>query len=159
MSNRLLKLKAIGIGQIKLWVACTLVGICTFLLLHSSEPSNSFLITSTDGQRAFGSLIAQLAGTFAAVLLTSVALVFALPDRPLLREMRHSGHFLDLLATLCSAIAGCFTVMLLAVVLTSASATSVWFSIVLSTFLPLGLLLLYAGIKFLLTMIAIALPT
>ncbi len=49
--------------------------------------------------------------------------------------------------------------MLLAVVLASVNATSMWFSIVLSTFLPLGLLLLYAGIKFLLTMIAIALPT
>lgn len=159
MSSKLLKLKAIGIGQIKLWLACILIGSCVFLLLNNSEASAEFFITSPDAQRGFGALIAQLAGTFAAVLLTSVALVFALPDRPLLSEMRHSGHFLDLLATLCSAIAGCFAVMLLAVALASVSATSTWFNIVLSSFLPLGLLLFQAGIRFLLTMIAMVLPT
>lgn len=159
MSSKLLKLKAIAIGQIKLWVACLLIGACVFLLLHNSELSGDFFITTQDGQRSFGALIAQLAGTFAAVLLTSVALVFALPDRPLLTEMRHSGHFLELLATLCSAIAGCFVVMLLAVVLSAANVTSAWFSLVLSSFLPLALLLFQASIRFLLTMIAMVLPT
>lgn len=158
-SNKLLKLKVILAGQFKLWIACCLIGVCVFVLFRTFSAENSSLVNGTAEHRAFGSLIAQLSGTFAAVLMASVTLIFALPERPLLQEMRQTGHFFDLLATLLSAIGGCLVVMCLGVVLTIVTPTSVWVHILLSSFAPLGLLLLQAAIRLALTMFAVALPT
>lgn len=159
MSSRLLKLKQIAVGQVKLWCVAVLVTICVFLWLKDNSFVTQFLVASADSQRNFGVLVAQLSGAFAAVLLTSIALVFTLPDRPLLSEMRHSGHFLDLCATLVSAISGCILVLLLSVLLAVAAAPEIWLKLLISSAPALAILLFQAGIRFLLTMVAMALPT
>lgn len=159
MSSKLLKLRLIAIGQLKLWLAAILVTACIFMLIRNETSITQFFATGADSQRNFGILVAQLSGAFTAVLLTSIALVFTLPDRPLLTEMRHSGHFLDLCATLVSAIAACIAVLLLSVILAIAQEPAIWLVLVLSTAPALAIMLLQASIRFLLTMVAMALPT
>jgi len=159
MSSRLLKLKQIALGQAKLWLFAVLVTICMYLWLDESNFFAEFIIANDDSRRNFGILIAQLSGAFAAFLLTSIALVFTLPDRPLLSEMRHSGHFLELCATLASAIAGCGIVLLLSVCLAAAAAPSTWITLLISTFPALAMLLFQAALRFFLTMVAMALPS
>lgn len=159
MSSKLLKIKLIAKGQLKLWTACFLIGVCVFLLLNNSTIPTNFFTTDQSAQRNFGVLIAQLAGTSAAVLVTCIALAFALPARPLLSDMRNSGHFLDLCATLTSAIVAAVIVMMLAIILASANAPTPWIHAVFASLIPLALMLFQASIRFFITMVALALPS
>lgn len=137
-----------------------LIGAFTYTLLAQTEILASALTTDTAVLRGFGGLTAQLSGAFSALLVTVLALVFALPDRPMLQSMRNSGHFLDLCASMLSGIAGCVVLVVFAALLSivNDSLIPLFLNLTASISLPLSLLLLQVVLKFILTLIAIALP-
>lgn len=144
-------------GQGKLWSACLALGFLVYLWIPSIHGS----IISTDEilRRGLGSLIAQLAGTCAGFMITAVALVFALPERPILADMRDSGHFLDLCACLLSAIWGCIIVMIIGVILSAALDTAFWFHVLLSSFAPLLMLLFFSVMRLIFTLMIVGNPS
>lgn len=136
-----------------------LVATLAYVITSPTDALASWTFADDASRRTFGGLIAQLAGAFAAVFVTLLALAFTLPDRPLLQAMRHSGHFLDLCATMFSAIVGCFIVMVIAAILSIASTPQGVLNLLLCTFFPLALLMFQAGMRFVLTLISVALPS
>lgn len=144
-------------GQGKLWIACLALGSLSYLWLPSIEGS----IISTDEtlRRGLGSLIAQLTGTCAGFMITAIALVFALPERPILADMKESGHFLDLCACLLSAILGCIIVMMIGVVLSAALNTALWFHILLSCLMPLFILMFFSVTRLIFTLMLVGTPS
>lgn len=159
MSSRQGKLRIIAIGQLKLWICSVLSCALAFLFLNNSQIADEFLVVAADAQRNFGILVATLSGACAAVIVTSVALVFTLPDRPLLSEMRVSGHFLDLCATLASAIIASIIVVIFAIFLAVSQSPDTLLRLVICLAPGLALILFNAFIRLLLTMFAMALPT
>ena len=158
MSSRQAKLRVIALGQLKLWICSILSCALAFLVLNNIQIADEFLVAAADAQRNFGILVATLAGACGAVIVTSVALVFTLPDRPLLSEMRISGHFLDLCATLASAIMASIVVMIFAIFLAVSQNPDTLLRLVICLAPGLAIILFYAFIRVLLTMFAMALP-
>lgn len=144
-------------GQLKLWIACIALGYFAYLWLPSID--SSIISTDESLRRSLGSLIAQLAGTCAGFMITAVALVFALPERPILADMRDSGHFLDLCACLLSAISGCIIVMMIGVVLSAAVDTTFWFRVLTSSFTPLFILLFFSAVRLIFTLMIVGKPS
>lgn len=153
-SSRLLSILR---GQGKLWFATLAMGAAVFMLAPSMP--HSFVQTEAQALRSFGGLVAQLAGTFAGFVITFIALIFALPDRPVLRDMRSSGHFLELCANLFSCVIFFLVIMLVAAILSIAADPITFFRILISMSPGIAFMVFQCAVRLAITVFVVAKPS
>ena len=127
-------------------------------VIAPAQPS-SILSSDLPALRSFGGLVAQLAGTFAGFVITFLALIFALPDRPILRDMRDSGHFLELCANLFSCVLGFVAAMVTGAFLSIAVDAGAIFRILVCMAPGVGFMVFQAAIRLVLLIFVVARPT
>ena len=151
------RLRSILGGQGKLWFVSLVMGVAVFMLV----PSVPHFLVQADDQalRGFGGLVAQLAGTFAGFVITFIALIFALPDRPVLRDMRSSGHFLELCANLLSCVTFFLVIMLAAATLSIAANPITFFRILISMAPGIAFMVFQCAVRLAITVFVVAKPS
>lgn len=149
------KLKRISAVQLRHWLFAFGLWAGVFLWLGSPV---GMISQGGDVQRAFGALIAQISAGLMGVFITSIALVFALPERPFIATIRESGHFLDLCASLLSAILACLLVTVCGCIVALLDTPGLWLTALIAMFAPLVFVLFQAGLRLGITLIWVARP-